>query len=252
MTWYKSPSQMVVLEAFVASSLYTAGNVANYFIAKHALKQGEKLTDGSKVEELKDTTKFVECSTERVEQDAPMFLNTGGQHLGLIVPIGGGSHIDTRKLLTGVLASDPKASQWNWTITDLDGRPCTVPKRFWLNSADDLKQYFGTNGIPQDIAPLSIPMSVREVHIPAGLPVYAVRARATAGTNLDSVVREVVGSRTIHRSRFLVAGVCAAVTGSMVWSEWKQYKHISEYAWSGGTTKHPPTLAGFLRWKYNN
>jgi hypothetical protein len=234
---------MVALELFVASGLYTAGNVTKYFFERMALKDGSKLRDGTEVGPVETPIeKFVECSVEVRENDAPIYVNTGGQHPGFLVPFGGGSHLESRNLLTAVIGKDPKDSVFHWTVTDLESRPCAVPRRFWLNTADDLKQYFDTNGIPQTIAPLSLPMAVREVTVPAGRTVYGSKQAAVAGTELDRVIRRVASRRSIGRERFLWVGLLASVTGVLTWNNWENYSHNAAYY------KKSRTLRGFVEW----
>jgi hypothetical protein len=224
---------MVLVELFVGSSLYSGGLLAKYYSDCEDLRRKLRLKEAEAEPESEKPQKFVEFAVERVEQDPPMYVNTGGNHPGLLVPIGGGSHTEMRRLFTGAIS--PEKSLYNWTITDLDGRPCTLPRRFWMNTPDDLKTYLESNRIPSNLSPLSLPMQVCEIDVPRGVRVYGVPEASVAGTNLERVVRAAVRPRTIGQPLWRAAVAVAAGTGVGLWLTWRDQKrwHPAK-AWPDG------------------
>lgn len=220
---------MVALELFILSSIYSAGGVAAYLYKSADLRNAIRRATELPTKKDDAIEKLVEFTVEERQQDAPMYINTGGPASGLIMPIGGGSRIVIRPILTAMIATDRAKSKFNWRITDFDAQPCAVPKRFWLNTPDDLKTYFEANAIPQNISALRIPLQVREITLlshSSGAALYAASEYAVAGTNLNRVVRAAIAPHTIGTRMWAAATLIAVGSGGIVWLNWRDNKRL--------------------------
>jgi hypothetical protein len=222
---------MVALELFTISSIFAAGSVIKYFLKKERYnrelhlnvgvnKGGQAVTaDASEVE------KFVELSVEETRNDPPIYIGTGASGAGVGIPVGGGNYNELKTILEVAIPKDRKdIYPYNWTFTDLGRTPCAPPTRYWLNTPDDLKNFFETHGIPQNIAPLRLPMQIREVTIPSSEKLlYSVPEAHVMGTNRNAVIRAAAARNTIHHRYFTPALVCAMVTGTWLYGTWNEY-----------------------------
>ena len=232
---------MVALELFTICSVYTAGSVTKYFYEVNRLRRQQRLRDGTTLGVImQPVEKFAEMSVEKAVYETPLFIGSHASGIGLLAPIGGGSHTEDHVVLTAAITKDPKDSDYNWQITDLGRRPCSVPKRFWLNTPDDLKNYFTANGIPQNIAPISLPMQVREIEVAAGTNVYGVKSARVLGTDLERVARAAAAARNIRMGPLAAALVVGCVSGAVVSVNWDDYQRgrknpsFLEFLKSGG------------------
>jgi hypothetical protein len=211
---------MVALELFTISSLYTAGNAAKYFLERYLLQKGDKLHDGTTVE-TREADKFVELSVEKGNYQPPFYVNSGS----IGIPLGGGTTTEFEELLSAVV-SEKKENDYNWRITDLDTRNrCAAPQKFWLNTPDDLKGFFEQHKIPMNLIPLSLPIQVREVKVPANTLVYTVNSAVTIGSHKASVVKTAAWIRSFGRypATSAFASVCTLFLGAYHYLNWDDY-----------------------------
>jgi hypothetical protein len=217
---------MVALELFTLSGLYTAGNAAKYFIECYLLNKGDKLYDGTQLQTSEQPVqKFVELSVEKSNYHPPFYVNPGGNHGSIGIPVGGGTTTEFEELLSAVV-SEKKENHYNWRITDLDTRNrCAAPQKFWLNTPDDLKGFFEQHKIPMNLIPLSLPIQVREVKVPANTPVYSVRSAVTIGSHKASVVKTAAWVRSFGRypATSAVATCLTLVLGVYHYLNWDDY-----------------------------
>lgn len=220
---------MVALELFVASSLYTAGSVARYFHEKMRLEHSETLEDNTYLVKKKSegsgaaggigVKKFIELSVENKEIEPPMYIGPHAGGISLGVPIGGGVNYEMRRIFTAAIGDANHDSYYNWTITDLDKHPCSNPSLYWLNTPDDLKNFFDANGISQNIIPLRLPLQIREVTIPKTVgALYSVPGSFVMGTNRHAVIQKAALLKSYNPRLFPIAACVAAGTGAWLWA----------------------------------
>lgn len=222
---------MVVLEMFLASGLYTAGSVARYFMLRQRLEQESHLQDVAPPQadhllQTKDNTvkKFVELSVEDQEYHPPMYIGPHTSGVSVGIPLGGGTRYEMRNLLSAAVGDESKDSYYNWRTTDMERAPCATPTLYWLNTADDMKNFFDGNKIPQNIVPLRLPVQVREVKVPPTVQkLYSVPAYHILGTNRAAVIRAAARAKTLDHRFFVPAAVMATFTGFWVWGNWDEY-----------------------------
>lgn len=220
---------MVALELFTLSSIYTAGGLVKYYANKMYLNNGERLEDSSIVEEeVTPTRHFVRMSAEEHSYRPPVYIGPSGNGLSLGIPVGGGSSSDLVTVLRASVNEDASKNTYNWEYTDLNKAPCALPSRYWLNTPDDLKQYFQINGIPQNIVPLRLPAQIEEIKLPANTPVYKVAQRAVMGTNRGAVVRAAALSRSLDRPSWRAAAAFTAITGVYLYASWNEYYQVEK------------------------
>lgn len=213
--------RMVLLELFTISSLYTAGNATKYFLERYLLQKGDKLYDGTALETCEESIeKFFELSVEKANYAPPFYMNSGS----VGIPLGGGTTTEFEDLLSAVISK--KENLYNWRITDLDTRNrCASPQKFWLNTPDDLKEFFEQHRIPVNLIPLSLPIQVREIKIPTGTPVYSVGSALTVGSHKPSVVKTAAWVRSFGRQPGIsaLASVFALGLGAYHYVTWNEY-----------------------------
>lgn len=218
---------MVALEVFAISSVYTGGSIVKYFWEKNLLSKGLRLDDGSKVEQAgHPISRFIRLSAEENKYDPPIYIGPHVAGTSVGIPIGGGSRSEMTTLLSASVGPDPSNNTYNWEYTDIGRTPCAVPSRYWLNTPDDIKQFFETNGIPQNIAPLRLPAQVKEIKIPSGTHVYAVSKRGVMGTNMNAVIHATAAMNTLHHSAFRPAVIAAVFTGVWLYASWNEYHQV--------------------------
>lgn len=209
----------MLLEVCALTTLYTAGNIFKYFVERMSLRDGQKVEDDAVDTVEPPVEKFIELSVEKTEHQAPFYLHPGNSPVS--VPIGGGTTTELREVLSAGLAKE--INFYNWHFTDLEKYKlaCAPSTRFWLNTPDDLKHFFETHRIPQNMIPLSLPMHVREVKVPPQMPVY--KLPNVMGTNKNAVIEQFVWSRTFGRTGPRTAAIAAVGTGVCVALLWDDY-----------------------------
>lgn len=213
----------MLVELFALSGLYASGNICKYFYDLTDLRRSARLEDGKEVEVNKEPVeKMIELSVERIQQESPVYIHSGSPYTGFAIPISGGTSRELHTVLTGILPTDIKNSEYNYKITDFYSRPCSLPLRFWLNTPDDLKEYLTKNNIPHNSAPFSLPVQVREIHVPKDTRMYKVRELNIAGTHMDTVIHNAARVRSIGRQSFFYSAAFAVITGAFVWDEWRR------------------------------
>jgi hypothetical protein len=215
---------MVALEIFTLSSIYAAGNLLKYFAERMFLKDGQKVDDAAVEEVEQPVEKFVELSVERTEHQAPFYLHPGNSPIS--VPIGGGSTTELREILSVAIGKESNFYCWRFIDLEKYKVACAPSTRYWLNTPDDLKNFFETHKIPQNIIPLSLPMHVREIKAPPLTPVY--RLPNVMGTNKKAVIEQFAWGRTFGRSAPRAAVGLAVFTGSYLWMTWDEYHTVQQ------------------------
>jgi hypothetical protein len=200
-------SVMIVEAALVGSFSY----VATYFMYFMYDKDQTPESVDPPVE------KFVEMTVESTEYDPPVYITSSGLSvLGLGVPLGGGNRSEMRTVLNAAIHEDGKTPPLlNWEITDLKrGWPSA---RFWLNTPDDLSNYFKNQGIPTSVARLSLPLHVSEYKLPPATATYKMSSTYTIGSNAKLVARTAALARNIRPLPFRLAAAITVGTGSYLY-----------------------------------
>jgi hypothetical protein len=208
----------MLLEVLGLSGLYTIGMLLKYNAEKYFLDNGEILSDDANVEKTDDPEevprKFLELSKSESEYNPPFYMGT---NTPIAIPFGGGTEITLKKILT--VATGTTTNLYHWTITDFHHQPS---QKYWLNTPEDLQNFFSSNGIPQNIAPLSLPLQVREIN-PVKAPVFRIQNGAIIGTNKKSVIETFVYRRTVGRDRWRIAAAVFGVSAVVVWQDWDNW-----------------------------
>lgn len=221
---------MVALELFTVSGLYAAYRIIQYMTEKESLDVSlAPLSDGAKLEESTPSSveKFVELSAAVTKNEHPTYIGIGSG-MGVGIPIGGGTTYEMRSILTAAIQKG-SGPDLNWTFTDLEKHPCGPSNRYWLNTPDDLKTFFDANGISQTSVPLSLPLEVREVKVPASVKtLYRVPQRYVMGTNRHAVIQAAAARYSIKHPLFRPALALATGTGVYLLATWDSYESTAQ------------------------
>jgi hypothetical protein len=228
----------MLLEVLVLSGVYTIGMYIKYNAEKLLLDKGETVGDDVKVEQTEHPEevpqKFLELSKSESEYNPPFYVGT---NTPIAVPVGGGTELTLKKILTA--ATGKSTNLYHWTITDFHHSPS---QKYWLNTPEDLQNFFSSNGIPQNILPLSLPLRVREIS-PVKAPVFRIQHGAIIGTSKKSVIETFVHRRTIGRQSWFVSAIVFGVSAAVVWQDWDNWhgknrreEFARRYGFSGKTS----------------
>jgi hypothetical protein len=200
---------MIIEGLFALSASYVSVYLAKFFIEKNEAENTlETVTP--------PIEKFLEMSVETTKYDPPVYMTSGGlSFVGVGIPFGGGAYGEMKTVLSAAVPEKGAESGpiLNWEFTDLD-HTRVATSRFWLNTPDDLSNYFKTQGIPTSVARLALPLHVREIKLPAGTTTYKVSSTYTMGSNAKLVARTAALARNIRPLPFRLAAGVAVGTGA--------------------------------------
>ncbi len=180
----------MLFEVFLPSSLYFGYSVFTLYDEYLKLKRNQKLSDGEHLYSDDKYDNIIALYSNKQVFNTPFYLNTGGNSIGVGIPIGGGFSEEEETVYTKVHRNSSRnmdSDLENYTITDINDGSIINKNIYYINTIDMFKNTCDNYNIPSNKFPIKLPLKVVHMKIPENTKIWQPTKWKIAGTDIEKV-----------------------------------------------------------------